>query len=465
MSRILIVSNDVVDEHMGGVGVRNWELARQLAKRHQVSLATPNQTRLETAGVSLIPYELEGGDLKAHAHAAQVILLSGAALHFHPYLRELGIPLGVDLYVPSLLESLVWHDQEDWTTWIPAYEEYLRVQLELLRAGDFFYCASERQRDYWLGWLHAQKRINPHTYRQDPTLRRLIDVVPFGLPDDPPIASVPALKGAYPGIAASDRLILWSGGIWDWLDPLTPIRALKLLAPRRPELKLYFMGTHHPNPLIGRMSMAEQALALSRELALEERSVFFGDWTPYAQRGAYLAEADLSVISHHEHIETHFSFRTRVLDCLWAGIPMVVTSGDEVAKWVEAKGVGLAVHPGDAQGMAQAIEKLLAAGGREAFAPAFADLRQAYRWEVVSEPLERFCAAPALAPDKGQYLTEVERIGRAKDAFLEQVARDKDAIIAQAQGDNQVLLASLKRYQSLPPVRLYHWLRGMWKKS
>lgn len=464
MTRILIVSPDLVDEHMGGMGVRNWELARQLARRHEVTLAIPNPTRLEAPGLRLAPYDLQQGDLRPFARGAQVILLSGPILHFHPYLAELGLPLGVDLYVPNLLESLVWHDQDDWDAWIPAYEEYLRLQLGMLRHGDFFYCASERQRDYWLGWLHAQKRINPHTYRQDPALRRLIDVVPFGLPDDPPAHSQNVLKGVHPGIAANDQVILWSGGIWEWLDPLTPIRAMALLATRRPELKLFFMGARHPNPLVGGMRMAERAVALSRELGLEGKSVFFGDWKPYMERGGYLAEADLAVMAHHEHIETRFSFRTRALDCLWAGLPMVTTRGDEVAGWVQEKGVGIAVAPEDASGMAQAIEALLEAG-KQACAPAFVELRQAFRWSAVCAPLERFCAAPEIAPDKGRYLTEVERIGGDKDAFLAGVIRDKDAVLTRLESDNQVLLTSLRRYQNLPPVRLYHWLLRRWKRS
>ena len=59
----------------------------------------------------------------------------------------------------------------------------LGVQNAQLDHGDFFICASEAQRDFWIGALHSRGRINPLTYADDPTLRRLIDVVPFGLPD------------------------------------------------------------------------------------------------------------------------------------------------------------------------------------------------------------------------------------------------------------------------------------------
>jgi glycosyltransferase involved in cell wall biosynthesis len=485
---ILLISADVVNQNMGGVGVRNWELAHALARHCRVTLAIPGETDLRSHTVRLAPYDLQIGDLRPIAAGADVIILHGPILHFHPYLRALGLPLVVDLYVPNLLENLVWHDQDDWDQWIPAYEEYLRLQLDLLRAGDFFFCASERQRDYWLGWLHAQKRINPHTYRQDPTLRKLIDVIPFGLPAEPLAATQRVLKAVHPGIGEGDYLLLWSGGLWDWLDPLTLIRSVGQLAPRYPALKLYFMGTHHPNPLVTGMSMPARAVQLSQELGLYEKSVFFGDWTPYEERGNYLAEADLAVVSHPGHIETRFSFRTRVLDCIWAGLPIVTTDGDAMADWVKQETLGLTVPPGEVDAMAQAIETmLLRPGGRAAYAAAFKKLQVALQWPHVVRSLVDFCMSPAKAPDQGLYRTEAERVEQAKDAFLAQVVQGKEEFLAQVVSEKDEFLgkvirekdaffeqaiqakdnrireqdAEIEHYRNLFPLRVYRGLKRL----
>ena len=483
--KILLISGDIVNQNMGGVGVRNWELAHALAGHCHVTLAFPGETDLRSQTVHLAPYDLQTSDLRPLAADADVIVLHGSILHFHPYLQELGIPLAVDLYVPNLLESLVWHDLDDWDQWIPAYEEYLRLQLDLLRAGDFFYCASERQRDYWLGWLHAQKRINPHTYRQDHTLHKLIDVIPFGLPAEPLVATQRVLKGVHPGIGEGDYLLLWSGGLWDWLDPLTLIRAVGQLSPRYPALKLYFMGTRHPNPLVTGMSMPEKAIQLSQELHLFEKNVFFGDWARYEERGNYLAEADLAVVSHPGHIETRFSFRTRVLDCIWAGLPIVTTDGDAMADWVKQENLGLTVPPGQVDAMAQAIESMmLQPGGRVMYANAFKKLQVALQWSNVIRPLANFCQAPSKAPDAGMYLTETERLSRAKDgflaqvvqekdAFLNQIIRDKDAFLNQALQDKDAFWenvvqskdAQIEYYRQLLPVRIYRGMKRLVGKS
>lgn len=451
-----MVSPDPVDQYMAGPGVRSWELAHALSRYCNVTLVVPNKP-LSSPNVNVVAFNLREGDLRLLASEADVIVLRGSILHFHPYLRDLGVPLAIDLYIPNLLEALVWHASDDLTDWVPVYEENLRVQLELLRAGDFFFCASEQQRDYWLGWLHAQKRLNPHTYQQDPTFRKLIDVVPFGLPSTPARALFPALRGTHPEIGPESKIILWPGGIWDWLDPLTVIRAVAKLATTHPEIKLYFMGTKPPNPAIAAMSMPSRAVELSRELGLYGRVVFFGDWVPYDERAGYLLEADLAVVAHTDHIETRFSFRTRVLDCVWAGLPLIITEGDAMAQMVRSHGIGLTVPPQDVEAMAAAIEEILYhRGGKSAFATAFEALRPSLTWEEVVKPLAAFCLHPEIAPDKGRYLTEAERIGRDKDRLIEAQARE----IARLQEFEQTLI----RYHRLLPFRIYFWLKQMLRR-
>ena len=476
MTNVLVISGDMVGRNMGGVGVRNWELAHALSNHCDVTLAVPDNSDLTSERVLILPFELEGGDLRPFAQKSDMIVLHGFVLHFHPYLAEINIPVAVDLYVPSLLEGLVWHDKDDWGTWIPSYEEYLRVQLELLLIGDFFFCASERQRDYWLGWLHAQKRINPHTYRQDPTLRQLIDVVPFGLPSKEPVKTQPVLKGTHPGIDLGDKVILWSGGLWDWLDPHTLIRAMGVLVSSHPELKLYFLGTHHPNPIVSGMHMPDQTIGLSQELGLYNQSVFFGEWVAYEERVNYLLEADLAVITHPAHIETRFSNRTRVLDCIWTGLPIITTEGDAMADWVQAENFGFTVPPEDVKALSEAIDRMLVSGGRDTYAESFNNLRAQLSWDKVVKPLADYCSAPYFAPDKGQYLTEFERYRKDaeahlqrvisdKDAFLEQVVRDKDAFMEGILQENEHLKKRLEQYHKMLPFRMYFGLKRTIGKS
>jgi glycosyltransferase involved in cell wall biosynthesis len=145
-------------------------------------------------------------------------------------------------------------------------------------------------------------------------------VVPFGLPSTPPRRAGAAFRGRWPALRDSDRLLLWGGGVWDWLDPLTVIRAVGRIAAKRDDVKLVFMGLQHPNPRIGAMRMLEEAVSLARSLDLYERHVFFNHgWLPYDERQDALLEADVGISAHLDHAEARFAFRTRLLDYLWAG--------------------------------------------------------------------------------------------------------------------------------------------------
>jgi glycosyltransferase involved in cell wall biosynthesis len=106
--------------------------------------------------------------------------------------------------------------------------------------------------------------------------------------------------------------------------------------------------------------MVGRAVALSDELELTGRHVFFNaDWVPYAERGGWLLEADAAVSTHRVHEETRYAFRTRILDYLWAGLPMVVTEGDGFADLVTARDLGIVVPEGDVTALADALEIVL----------------------------------------------------------------------------------------------------------
>ena len=91
---------------------------------------------------------------------------------------------------------------------------------------------------------------------------------------------------------------------------------------------------------------------------------FNDGWVPYEERGAWLLQADCAVAAHRDHLETRFSHRTRLLDCLWAGLPIVCTRGDELAERIAREGLGEAVPPADPAALAAALARVLDRGPR-----------------------------------------------------------------------------------------------------
>jgi glycosyltransferase involved in cell wall biosynthesis len=144
------------------------------------------------------------------------------------------------------------------------------------------------------------------------------------------------------------------------------------------------------------MAMATAAVALAEELDLTDRVVFFNDgWVPHAERGRFLLDADVAVSAHFDDIETRFAFRTRLLDCLWAGLPVVTTQGDTLGDLIVEAGGGLGVSFRDVDGWVDALDRLLQDDGElERAGAAAADLRSSFELPRTLEPLRRL-ADPA----------------------------------------------------------------------
>ena len=88
--------------------------------------------------------------------------------------------------------------------------------------------------------------------------------------------------------------------------------------------------------------------------------MFFNEgWVAYDDRQNFLLEADIGVSTHLDHVETEFSFRTRILDYLWASLPVVATGGDSFGDIIDTFGIGLTVPPGDVDALEAALFRLL----------------------------------------------------------------------------------------------------------
>ncbi len=167
-----------------------------------------------------------------------------------------------------------------------------------------------------------------------------------------------------------------------------------------PRLRLVFPGTRRPNTALAAIPTQETAARqLAEKLGLMNTHVFFGEWVAYEDWGSVLLESDLALMLHHDTLETQLAFRTRALDCIWAGLPVVATEGEAMSEWLAERGMGCMVKAGDAKSVANAIHHMLAQpkAVREA---AFAQARHIFSWPNVAEPLIRFCLNPHRAADR-----------------------------------------------------------------
>ena len=394
---VVLSSSDVIGARMAGTAIRSWELACALGQHVRVTLASPTPVGRTHPGVDVVEFSTND-ELQSLVDTADAVLVFGFDLKRYGFLAGTRALVIVDLYDPWVFGSLEQYDNMERAAADAQKDHEIETLNELADIGDFFLCASERQRDFWSGMLASRGRLDKAAHEQHTTLRALIDVVPFGVPDRPPVASAtPVLKGGpYPSITSDSKVVLWGGGTWDWFDPLGTVEAFVRVQRRIPEARLFFMGLELEGRGVPHMASTRRLIERCHELGLIASGlVVLGPWVPYDERGAYLLEADIGVVAAKDLAEARLAFRTRMLDHFWAGLPTLSTSGDVLSELVSEAGAGLVVAPNSVDDLAEAMERLLTDGDLHAeMRTRSAALADRYRWSAVVTPLATMLREP-----------------------------------------------------------------------
>jgi GT2 family glycosyltransferase len=402
-SRLLIITDETIGLKMKDPAIRAWEMACALSEQFEVMLAAPGEPSRQYPGLRVVGYEADDpghAGLEPYLTNADVVLVTGRSFARIPRLQNLGRPTIMDLSEPF--------DLQDWARSLVTEEQRLadidvqqraHLQLEGLM-GDLFICSGERQRDFWLGMLLACGRVNRVTYDQDPTLRALIDVVPFGLPSTPPYKTRAALKGVHPGITPDDKLLLWNCELGPPLDPLTLVDALAQVVTVRADVRLFLaVGRNSDLDTEGSVLAYEETLRRCRELGLLDRYVFLGDQIPYDDRGNYLMEADLAISIRRPGLESRFASDRCLVDCIWAGLPAIGTAGDPLSETMVKYGLARTVPARRSDLLATTIVEMLADEARDRVDEEVQTLRDKLCWIRNVEPIANFMKRVTFAPD------------------------------------------------------------------
>jgi glycosyltransferase involved in cell wall biosynthesis len=398
MTRIAIVSSEPIRPRMGGIGVRTIEIVRQLSSRgHDVRLVSPAEAAESRAA---LPADVEARPFESARLVRDLAgcdcALAQGQLANDLVLCDPGIPIALDFYDPYLIENLHYSEtlgldpyRNDHSSWV----------LQLAR-GDFFLCASEEQRLFYLGFLAALGRVNPESLRDDEELRGLVDVVPSGVPPSLP----PHERVLEPAPAGRRRLLF--GGLYDWYDPWTLLAALEALAE---DWELLLVRSPNPDSTPQRLFRAVEEHCLRRGWwGTRVRAI---DWIPAERRFDLLAEVDLMVAPHRATLETELALRTRFLDALAAGCPVVASSGGTVSRLLAAHDAGWVVPPGDAAALTAALAEVLAGGDSvERTRQRGRELARRFEWERALEPLFRWVARPRRDASRPRFASRVPTV-------------------------------------------------------
>gem|GEM_PF-1316467 len=424
-NKVAVFANEPVTGSLGGLGIRQLQVARTLAKFFEVRLFTSYQVgrHKEPFEILQINYE-QPHTLEDPVRWADVIYSSQPAVA--PFTKKFGKPVAVDLLVHEYFEDLEFMPLEKMNPLEQSvYFSDCVVRLSrYLDMGDFFLCSNERERDFYLGVLTLFGRLMPGAYGKDPQFRSLIDLAPFGIPKRQAKKGQNILRGKIPGIGPRDFLIVWGGSLASWFDSLTPVRAMARLKKKCPRAKLVFIGNKHPVPAEAPKAFRD-AVKLAKQKGIYGKNVFFyTDWVPYDRHDYYLTEADAGIVTFQDHLENHFSFRIRVVDYFWANLPVLTNPGNVLSNLIENENMGRVFPFGDDKSLAETIEWMAAhrAGCRN-MRQNIAREKKRFHWDRVLAPLIDFCRSPRKTSslfDNGK-LHDMEDLKQDNELSLEQL--------------------------------------------
>ncbi len=386
---VAVLAPEPIRPRMAGMGIRALELARALAADFEVRLLVPNdpgEAREVAGGVPVVAAPLDRLPQAARGAGAAVVSGHAANSWFH---AVPDLPVAADLYDPFPIENLHYAPALGSET---ARHDRETLDLALSRA-DFFLCASSEQRLFYAGALLTRGRIGAENFPRDPTLSRLLAIVPFGVPESP--ARGDAARGRRAAGLPADGPVVLFGGVYDWYDPELLLDAWAQILVARPDARLLFF--ENPNPETTPQAVFDRTRERAREIDPSGTSIVVSPWLPYSDRADLYAACTLLVSISNEGLETELAYRTRLLDAAWGGLPAVSVGGGSLARELAAAGAAVECAR-DATALASAVATRLSETADRARACAAARAFAAdRRWTSVVAPLSSWL--PTARPD------------------------------------------------------------------
>jgi len=385
-----------------GGGLRCWGLAKGiLANNKNIEVTVAYHGRFKTAdftdfyeGVHIATYHDAATAIEL-ASQHDTILLNYALGDLPVVLAEAINPdqqLILDCNVPAYVEVSA-RNSADIQKEFEFFHEDVNRFARALRRGDIFLCASDAQQRYYQGVLSAIGRVNPVTYGSD-----LIYQVPYGIYRDAPVAKTKPITDLMKKGRKAKKL-LWFGGIYPWFDLTTLVDAVQIINKTTPT-ELVIVGAK--NPFNGHPDFIKRYDDLMAYLKDEGRSEFVTvkDWVDFNDRGDWYLDSDLVVTLNKIGEENELAWRTRLVDYVWADLPIVTNGGDPLGERLIQKGAAVRLSGLDAKDIAKDIEtifkdeKKLQAMKRELTAT-----RKELYWDVVTNRLAEAIENHWRAPD------------------------------------------------------------------
>jgi glycosyltransferase involved in cell wall biosynthesis len=290
--------------------------------------------------------------------------------------------LVLDCYVPIYTEISA-RDSKDLEGEYTAFKNEVDRWAAVLRRGDIYLCANENQKRYYQGVLSALGRINPATYSDE-----LLLTVPYGIYKEQPVIKSKPISALLSTEEQDYKRILWFGAVYPWFDLRTLVEAVKKLNKTLPA-KLVIVGAKNPfNAHPDFVSRYNELIEYIENDPEAKSNIILQDWVEFNDRADWYLDSDLVILINKIGGENELAWRTRLVDYMWADLPIITNGGDPLGEELIAIGAASRLDDLSSAGLSKSLSRLLTnPQDLEKIKKALSAIRKKYYWEIVTRPL------------------------------------------------------------------------------
>ena len=331
MSRVLVISSDILPLPgwpTTGAGLRAWGIGQGLTTRGHTVLYSMPVPALEgrSADEATRALAWTGGTLYEVIVRSQAEVVIACNWPVAANIHKCPVPLVLDQHGPHLLER-------QYQSAFRGFEDNARAKRLALRHADYFSCAGELQRLYFLPWLMEAG---------------------FAL-DDGRVCSIPiSLSPNLPLHESSEEVTFVYGGVFlPWQDPRQGLLEVMAQLQQRQQGRLQFFGGKHPVYPIDTGVFEELRVQLESH--------------PRVKVQPMVAHANLIEAYRHAHVaidlmtrnpERELAFTTRTVEYLWCGLPVIYNNYAELSPLIREYQAGWTIDPTDQAALQQAVAEV-----------------------------------------------------------------------------------------------------------
>lgn len=220
-----------------------------------------------------------------------------------------------------------------------------RFVREVLSKGDVFSACGGPQRHALIGQLAMAGRLNHATFGYE-----FVHVIPPSPVSETAAGRGGALRGTL--VPSDSHVALWCGGYNFWTDVDILYHGLEAAMEGDPRLHFVSVGA-----AVKGCTAYDRFAEMVRRSSRAERFHLLG-WQPISRVPDYYADADLAITLDAACYEAELGTRTRLVEMMQYGLPIVTTPACELSYAIRDEGLGLTFLIGDWQQMGRQILEL-----------------------------------------------------------------------------------------------------------